>query len=309
MSQFSYRPARSSDLARCIELFQQDGARGALLDEALLTQLLHERVLTGYAFEEHGFTGNAKIWGCGFSAFISPEVAAQACRGEISHVVELLLSSHRGPAPMLLSRAQQAHFNAAGQLHLVVLNFAIDDAPLAPVTEIVAISSKAFLTVHSGYGLRSYLVEVREHERKAAMYRQSALAMGCAAAPAAPGAATQVFFFDDEKSGQHPFHTHRTLFLRRPPHIGLTAAQQDLLVLAMRGHNDTQIASELGIALDTVHKRWRAIFERAERAVPGLFGEADATRVRHARGGEKRRPLLTFLETHPEELRPWPRNA
>ncbi|WP_211452674.1 hypothetical protein [Collimonas antrihumi] len=73
----------------------------------------------------------------------------------------------------------------------------------------------------------------------------------------------------------------------------------------MRGCPDEEIAAELGIAWNTVRKRWGDIFQRAEDALPGIFGNAPAANPGAARGVEKRRPLLVFLEEHPEELRPW----
>jgi len=306
MSQFSYRPAKASDVARCVELLRQGGSRGALLDEALLTQLLSEHVLAiACVFEERAFGGAARIWGCGFSAFVTPEVAARACRGEIPDLVNTLMYSHRGPAPMLLNRAQQARFNAAGQMHVVMLNFVIDDSPQAPTTEIDVVCNKAFLETHSGYGLRTYFMELHDHERKTPMLRQSAMAMGCKTAPAPENATAHVYFLEEEMFSRHPFHALRMLFRRHPPRLGLAPAQQDLLALALHGRTDEEIAAELGITWNTVRKRWHAIFQRADQALPGLLGDVPVAGSGTARGLEKRRPLLSFLEAHPEELRPW----
>ncbi|HTD02769.1 hypothetical protein [Undibacterium sp.] len=305
MSQFSYRPTRPSDVARCAELFMQGGSRGTLLDEALLIQLVNEHAFVACVFEELAFDGTAKIWGCGFSAFVRPETAALACRGEIPDLVDTLMYAHRGPAPLLLNRIEQARLNAAGQMHLVMLNFAIDDSPAAPVMEINAVCNKAFLASHSGYGLRTYFMEISDHERKAPMHRQSALAMGCQVAPVREGSTAQVFFLHAEMFNEHPFHTLRMLFMRQPPRLGLSPAQQDQLALALSGCTDEEIAAELGITWNTVRKRWRAIFQRTDQALPGLLGNCPETDSGAVRGVEKRRPLLIFLEEHPEELRPW----
>lgn len=305
MSHFSYRTTKANDVARCVELFRQGGSHGALLDEALLTQLLGEHVFVSCVFEERTFAGTATIWGCGFSAFVAPEVAARACRGEIPNLVDTLMYSHRGSSPMLLNRAEQARLNAAGQMHLVMLNFAIDDSPQAPAAAINAVCNKAFLESHSGYGLRTYFMEISDHERKAPMHRQSALAMNCKPAPTPADRKAQVFFLNEEMFSEHPFHTLRMLFLRSPPRIGLTLAQQDQLELALRGCTDEEIAAELGVTWNTVRKRWGDIFQRAEDALPGIFGNVTAATPSTARGVEKRRPLLAFLEEHPEELRPW----
>ena len=311
MSQFSYRSAKPEDAARCAALFRADGVRGALLDAELLAQLLEQRLLVGACvFEERSFDGSATIRGCGMSGLVTPEIAARARRGEIPKLTDTLLYSQRGPAPMLQNRAAQARLNAADETHLVMLNFVIDDAPGAPVAEIHAVCNKAFLESHSGYGLRSYLMEVNEHERKGAMHRQSALTAGCQQAPTTADSGTQLFFLErDMFFHDYPFHPLRFLFLRHPPSLGLSLAQQDLLELALRGSTDHEIALELGIAHDTVRKRWRAIFERAERAHPGLFGNGAPAGRGTVRGTEKRRPLLAYLQEHAEELRPWPHHS
>lgn len=309
MSQFSYRPTRVNDVARCVELLRQDRTRTALFDEALLARLLDSQTVVSRVFEERCFDGSTRLWGCGFSAFVTPQVAAQAHRGEIPDLVDTLVASQHGREPMLLDRDGQAQHNAAGQMHMVMLGFTIDDSPSAPTARITPIGHEAFLVTHSGYGLCSYCMEVSDLDSRAAMLRQSALAMDFAPAPQLAGAATQVYFLTEDMFDQRPFHAYQSLFLRNTPRLGLTPAQQELLVLALLGHSDDELAAELGIAWNTVRKRWRAIFEQAEQALPGLFGDVAAGRSSNTRGVEKRRPLLGFLASHPEELRPWPRRA
>lgn len=53
-------------------------------------------------------------------------------------------------------------------------------------------------------------------------------------------------------------------------------------------------------------KLWRQVHQRAQDAMPGLFGASDPVASREGgRGPEKRRVLLQYLRQHPEELRPY----
>jgi DNA-binding CsgD family transcriptional regulator len=97
-----------------------------------------------------------------------------------------------------------------------------------------------------------------------------------------------------------PYHATTALFLRRPPRIYFSSQEQALLQQAILGERDGEIALSLGIAVSTVHKRWRNIFTRVIDADP-LVIPICAT---EGRGPEKRSILLRFLTDHPEELRP-----
>lgn len=309
-SHCSYRHTRPADLARCVELFRADGVRGALLDEALLAQWLEAGAFISCVFEEHVPGGAPLIRGCGFSAFAAAETARRAQRGEIPYLMDTLLRSRSAPVPLLLDRRQRARHNAEGEMHLMALNFAIDNAPGAPVAAIAAVCNKAFLESHDGHGLRSSTMEVSAHERKAPLHHQSAHAIGCLPVAMPAGAATQLYVLERGMFDAHPFHPMRMLFVRRQPRIGLTFAQQELLLLALHGHTDEEAAAELGIGWNTVRKRWAAIFEQVDKALPGLLGGGPAGAApdnggNPPRGTEKRRPLLSFLAENPQELRPW----
>lgn len=303
----SWRPLRVSDLPRCTELFRADGACGALLDEQLLAKLLRENAIIACVFEEHRPDGLATVRGCGLTGFVATDTAARACRGAIPNLVETLLSSCRGSVPLLLGREQQAQHNAADEAHLVLLNVVVDDSPGSPVEAIEAIRSTAFMDAHRGCGLRTYIVEIRCHERKATKLLQSARG-NYPCAPNPDNAATQLYFIDRCLFDAQPHHAWRMLFFQQTPQLALTFAQQDLLVHAMRGDSDDEIAAELCISSETVRKRWASIFVRVNRQLPGLLGNGThktGASGTPTRSGEKRRPLLRFLASNPHELRPW----
>jgi len=305
MSLLAFRPLRASDVAACVALLRAEGARGALLDATLLVRLLAERRLVARVFEETGAAAGGTVRGCGLSALIPPAAAARAADPDAGDFVDRLLNSCRGPAPDLLDRAQVAVLNRRGALHMVVLDFVVDERDGDQVAALTALAHSAFIAAHSGYALNSLIGVLRPWERKAAGYRASLVAMGCREAPASRVDGSQVFALDAAQIAAHPYHVLQGLFLRRAPRLALTAAQQDLLELALHNFDDAAIAAELGVTLHTVHKRWRAIYERVGDALPGLLAEAAAPVTRSGRGLEKRKRIVEYARHHPEELRPW----
>ena len=64
------------------------------------------------------------------------------------------------------------------------------------------------------------------------------------------------------------------------------------------------LAKTLGVSLPTVKKMWLSIYERVSEVAPELIAEHAVVGADNKRGKEKRRPLLAYLQDHPEELRP-----
>ena len=91
------------------------------------------------------------------------------------------------------------------------------------------------------------------------------------------------------------------LFDYHPPVFGLSESEQRLLVSALTGVTDEQLAETHGISLSAIKKRWISIHRRVQDAKPDLTStDAPAS----GRGKEKRRRLLAYVRDHPEELRP-----
>ncbi len=90
------------------------------------------------------------------------------------------------------------------------------------------------------------------------------------------------------------------LFSYQAPVLSFTSNQQEVLLLATEGVMDAGISELLFIGPDALKARWKSIYRRAEKIIPGLlpYGEGGS------RGIEKRRALLQYLKDRPEELRP-----
>jgi DNA-binding CsgD family transcriptional regulator len=98
----------------------------------------------------------------------------------------------------------------------------------------------------------------------------------------------------------HDYYLCR-MFTRQEPICGFTPSQQELLIEAVRGGTDEDIAGRLFISRDTVRQRWAGVYARMEAMEPGLLpsGE-DGQRPR-----ERRRVVIEYAREHPPELRPF----
>jgi DNA-binding CsgD family transcriptional regulator len=95
------------------------------------------------------------------------------------------------------------------------------------------------------------------------------------------------------------------LFNYQAPHFGFSVSEQRLLLAALRGGTDEELADRLGISLSAVKKAWRAIYDRVAAEMPDIIPARSAAGS-HApeRTREKKRHLMAYLQEHPEELRP-----
>jgi DNA-binding CsgD family transcriptional regulator len=302
------RPLLARDLAACVDLARGDGARGPLVDESLLGRLLGRNLLIGRVIEERLGGDRRRVRAYGLSALADPAVVAAARHAEDPDLVANLLREAAAGESPILDRRDGSALGARGTRQMVVLNFVVDSSAEGIVETVTSLLHVAFIEAHSGYALAGLTAEVRPWERKAESYRMSLRSMGCAESPAHAQSAAQVFWLDAAFVNAQPFHILQPLFARHEAKLCLSLAHREILELASLGFDDASIAAALGIAIDTVHKRWRKIYERAQERMPALVSPtADAVSPEHpraTRGPEKRRALIEFARLHPEELRP-----
>ena len=86
-----------------------------------------------------------------------------------------------------------------------------------------------------------------------------------------------------------------------PPQFAFTQGEQELLELALEGADDVSAAKSLFVTLPAIKRRWSSIFERVGSTRPDLCPlDGEGTR-----GIQKRQRILTYVRSHPEELRPF----
>ena len=95
-----------------------------------------------------------------------------------------------------------------------------------------------------------------------------------------------------------------SLFAYQPPQFSFRPSEQRLLLAALQGGTDENLADTLGISLSGVKKTWRLIYERVNDHTPGLIPEQVPHDSTSERGREKKQRLLAYLRDHPEEPLP-----
>ena len=110
---------------------------------------------------------------------------------------------------------------------------------------------------------------------------------------------------NEEIKSSAGFSVLAPLFRHRAPVLGLRNAEKHLLSEAIHGETDAELASRLYLSLSSVRKRWSSLFLRLAETHPGLLKEAQETSREDARGMQKRHKVLTYIRSHPEELRPF----
>ena len=100
-----------------------------------------------------------------------------------------------------------------------------------------------------------------------------------------------------------PWFDRFMLFTYLEPVMRLRDTDQELLLAALDGLTDGQLADVLDLKLPALKKRWASLFDRVGRVRPDLVPQSDRE-TPDTRGPQKRHRLLAYLREHPEELRP-----
>jgi DNA-binding CsgD family transcriptional regulator len=96
-----------------------------------------------------------------------------------------------------------------------------------------------------------------------------------------------------------------SLFRYEPPRFRFSRSEQRLLLSAMAGGTDEELAGQLSISLSTVKKTWLSVYDRVAACLPELVPrKASAGPDLSTRGRDKKQHLIVYLREHPEELRP-----
>jgi DNA-binding CsgD family transcriptional regulator len=169
------------------------------------------------------------------------------------------------------------------------------------------LAPQAFLRYHAGYRLKEIYYEVFTDE--VAEYLEA-------------GGYRLLHDFTSAKPGGAFLHSHSrprmfrlsqadlapgamsmaTQFFDPPAaRLGLTMAEQRIVLKALDALSDRSLARILGLSPETVRSYWRSIYQRLEHAVPAMRATAaDQT----TRGLEKRRLAIEYFRQNMHELRP-----
>jgi hypothetical protein len=300
----TWREAQEDDLDTCLKLHPHSLGheiigRGRAM--AAWKELLRNPGFVCRVIEEELPGGKRRVLGFGSSVFVTPEFAEEEIRNPRSGIVSRIIAGTVNGEPVLLGRPEIARANADYGMDAVFLSTPWWDTSNAlEFAEMIMAGVRSCVEAHAGYRLRSCMVEVSGEQ---------AHSLGAAA-----GGFVTVKDFSDvnrvlislrkEHAASVSTSTGNLLFHYREPVLGLGEADQLLLLAALRGPVDRQLADRMNLSLASVKKRWRSIFSKVEDRMPALFAGVLADRE-GKRGPQKRHLVLNYVREHPEELRPF----
>jgi hypothetical protein len=300
-----------------IDTFPVPPALAAALP-ALLARLIAADVLRGELVEH--VDGAARrppvVAAFGLTGFLADRRATAYLAAPYPHLeLDLLDEARRGGGNgPFLDHDAVAQANAGdGLAAFPLLWLQRENDPHAAETRVLlAAGQKSFMHMHRGYRLARILKETTADRAGAFLaggFRERGrLAPGTALRFAGRRLAQEHVVFEASRSDMEnalPGAMVSHLFAYQPPRCGFTRSEKQVLERAVDHLTDGEIAAALGITPSAVALRWRSIYVRMAERVP-LALDAEPGRRAAARGREKRRRVIAFVDDHPEEMRPYP---
>jgi len=176
------------------------------------------------------------------------------------------------------------------------------------VHEVCACLAFSYLERHRGYNLDRLITQAVGQEEKIAL-AASLVWRAFKHFDELGQEASSLWVVTREDNLRLPANILNPLFIHKAPVFGFRDADQQLLLAAMSGLTDEELSSKLGLSLTGVKKRWISVFERTIDMRPDLFPGLDRLYLDgndgQKRGRQKRHHVLTYVRSHPEELRPF----
>lgn len=310
------RSLDAADIEQCVDLLRGHAAYPAevlaMLPRVWAT-LLRESACIGSILEwVHEHAPRTPV-AFGMSVFVANATVRTACESSEPFLAARLIRAERQKASPILRPKEIRQLNAGAGLNLIVLHYTIAKGrvPSTSIPLILHASMVEFLHRHRGYRINQVIQEFWDEIDPAYSRPGWGHIRNHYAAFTATSAHTQspvrvepvlIGLHRDEVEPNPGATIMSPLFCCGAPRLGLSEASQSLLSRALLGQTDLDLARELGIALPTVKSRWRKIYQQVAARAPDVIQQAQNERV--SRGKEKRRHVLDYVRSHPEELLP-----
>jgi hypothetical protein len=272
--------------------------------------LLGREAFRAIVFEEMQNESRLRSVGVAVSVFISDDFLNCIKTPPYFWVYpELMKWEANGKSP-ILSDKQTRECNAKGGLNLLVLEGTFRGDHESRLETQTAVYM-AFIEQHRGFLLKELISHSMSEERLLEMLRSGGQLLD-----------PQGEYVDDLQEPpraifEKPHYAGLTrevalsrvgylvgfLFVHATPKFALRPSEQRLLLAALRGGTDEELAAELGVSLSAVKKASALIYERASAYLPYCSSDPEPNGATE-RGKEKKQRLLSYLREHPEELRP-----
>ncbi|HEX4486367.1 MAG TPA: hypothetical protein VH088_08890 [Terriglobales bacterium] len=242
-------------------------------------------------------TEDSQIVACASTAIVSARFTDEELANPRPGLDARFLEACAAGLPVVSSRDQVAKANAgAGVDFLHFSGYMRSGLALAEQLQIYAPLWAQFVKFARGHRIRTVFAECIDE-----FFKRSARAGG-----------TPVVEFPETDSllnsatreivGVNPASVGTALFHYTEPVLRLRPAEQELLLAAVDGATDEELAAALGISNDAVKARWRSTLAGIAKVNPELVTYNGSS---VGRGPQKRHRVLAYVREHPEELRPY----
>jgi hypothetical protein len=305
-----FRLARSDDLRIARDLVPPAYRYSSTMREelpAIWASLLRSGQMTPVVVEDPGLPAGEWVRGVGLSVFVTDDFADTALRTPqpfLNARLHEMICAGRSP---ILTRRQIAEANTNGGLTLMPLHFAtrsFDISDPAVVRTLIA-AQDLFRIMHAGCRIKRMVKEV-VHAGLCQVMQSTGMRLvtdyqevADAVRNLPPEERPFLLAFDHADLA---FGSAMSLvFTTGDVRFQFSPAEQKQLQCALLYENDEDIATDLGLSLDTLHTHWRSIHRRVLSVDPECYPE---DRDNGGRGRGKRGRLLRYLNMNMQGLRP-----
>jgi hypothetical protein len=311
---FSWRKTQASDLGKCLQLHPAKNGSEIVGDSRALRawqQLFETSHATRSAVVEMSEGSRAEIVGFGLASFVKKNFADDEVGnprpGLNARIIESIVNGHS----VIATLAEIRDANTHGDLQQVILDTSWKNGSLtaAQVDEVRVLLGRAYQELFAGYRFSRILTEMVDeldlwHVRGLRSFRVvdrfEDFRRRNPDTKWNPDRSLLEVTLDTMRADPHSVAAG--LFQHHvPPRFAFTGGEKALLELALDGADDLSIAKSLFVTVPAIKRRWTNIFERVASIRPDLCPlDGDGTR-----GIQKRQRILTYVRSHPEELRPF----
>ena len=263
-------------------------------------KLLSHPAFVHAAIEAERAGGRRSIVGFGSAVFVTAAFAEHEVQAPNPGLNARIITSVHLRRPLVLNESSIRRANSGAGLELVILSPAANRSLLPPEAGscINAAMARAFFQSIDGYRLRRILREAASRDAVESLRSQQMWKITRFDQDRALGVA------DRASTTAVPGSLGSMLFYYREPVFRFRPADQHLLIAALGGLTDEDLARTLRLTVAAIKKRWTSVFSRVAAVSPELLPEPDKSPDCVTRGPQKRHRLLAHLREHPEELRP-----
>jgi hypothetical protein len=303
-----WRDVTAGDMMTCLEMQPAcigDQLVGRKLALGVWNELLSSPSFLGMVIESERPIGGHHIVACGLGVFVTAAFADQEISNPRPGLNARIVASCVAGKPVVMSYEELGLGNATNGVDFVNMYGTWREEISNPedLMEVRALMATSFLESHAGYRLNRMLKEAVGASRIGFQGATGIWRM-LAEFPESDSALFKVV--SKEIAFDHPYSVAAVIYSYREPVLGLVKGDQQLLIAALKGATDSELALQLGVGLPSIKKRWLSVFARFETVKPELPGISAGKMPDYPKRGPQRRHLvLSYVRARPEELRPY----